>query len=129
MTTLTEHCDTEPIPTDSIGRAIYALKILGPTTVISAVLIWQGIKMTNSMQQERRETTIQGLSQTENVVKGLALSTQAIEEFADLSTEYIGAIEENTRRLEVNSEQIQAQTQILTANAKKLQEALDAKGQ
>lgn len=113
--TMTPAQDVEDqLPPDTPGRVIFAMKYLGPTTVIAGVLVWQGIKTTDALREERRNTTTQMIEQTKQVVEGLANSTNAIDRFTDESLLTRRAIESNTL--------------ILIENGKKISEILRDKG-
>lgn len=84
---LTEEASNEEIPNDWVGRGIYAVKVLGPTTVLSAILIWQGIKITNEMRVQADKNTERLIGLTGEVAAGLANSTKAIEAQTQLNRE------------------------------------------
>ena len=86
----------EKTPEDLVGRVIYAAKLFGPTSVIAGVLVWQGIRMTAALQEERIHALQYNRELTGKVVEGLTNSTHAIEHIGDESQATREAIKENT---------------------------------
>ena len=93
----------EKTPDDLIGRVIYGAKLLGPTTVIAGVLVWQGIRMTDAYQKERVHALEYNRELTSKVVEGLTNSTHAIEHIGNESKATREAINENTELTRENN--------------------------
>ena len=93
----------EPVPPDVLGKAVYAAKLFGPTSVIAGVLIWQGIRMTDAFQEERVHALQYNRELTGKVVEGLTNSTHAIEHIGDESKATREALNENTELTRENN--------------------------
>ncbi len=108
MVPLAESCDTnDVIPSDMIGKLIYAFKYLGPVTVVIGVVLGMGTLIIIDLHKERIEHANGSREQTSLVVEALVNSTHAMEEIAETTNQFAKAIQENTTQIKENGKTLE----------------------
>lgn len=100
MSPLQTAIHNEHIPPDNVGRLIYVAKLFGPTAVLAGVMLWQGVRMIDALQEERKANAEFQRGQTEKVVTALVGSTTAINNSVAESQANRQALQDSIRILE-----------------------------